>query len=208
MRWVMPSPGTTAFVQCKNIDCAAGKSAYFGSWKLRMRTGATHRYAAPMTGDADNPVSGLDLIMTEHSLWRLSRAFQHAINERHFDDLSPLLDDDIDWAIYGPIDMFPFFGARVGKDAVVDVVKHISDNFRIRRFEREAVMLEPEAASTMLRCSLTALDTNKPITMRLAHFAQFRAGKLLRLRVLLDTFDLVEQTLGRPINLPKIGSFA
>ncbi|MDU1671827.1 MAG: ketosteroid isomerase, partial [Bradyrhizobium sp.] len=51
--------------------------------------------------------------MTEHSLWRLSHALHRAINERHFDPLAELIDDDIDWAIYGPIDMFPFLGARL-----------------------------------------------------------------------------------------------
>lgn len=50
--------------------------------------------------------------MTEHSLWRLSHALHRAINERHFDPLAELIDDDIDWAIYGPIDMFPFLGDR------------------------------------------------------------------------------------------------
>jgi hypothetical protein len=29
---------------------------------------------------------------------------------------------------------------------------------------------------------------------------------LLSIRVLIDSFDLVEQALGRPINLPKIAS--
>ena len=54
--------------------------------------------------------------------------------------------------------------------------------------------------------SLTALDSNKPISLRLAHFAQFKAGRLLSIRVLVDTFDLVEQALGRPIHLPRIAS--
>jgi hypothetical protein len=44
--------------------------------------------------------------------------------------------------------------------------------------------------------------------MRLAHFAQFKAGRLSSIRVLVDTFDLVEQALGRPIHLPKIASMA
>jgi hypothetical protein len=52
--------------------------------------------------------------------------------------------------------------------------------------------------------SLTALDSNKPISLRLAQFAQFRAGRLSSIRILVDTFDLVEQALGRPIHLPKI----
>ncbi|UFZ03606.1 nuclear transport factor 2 family protein [Bradyrhizobium ontarionense] len=146
--------------------------------------------------------------MTEHSLWRLSRALHGAINERQFDQFAELLDDDIDWAIYGPIDMFPFLGARLGKNAVLDAVRQIADNVHIRRLERETLMLEESAAATMVRCAMTTQDSDKPITARLAQFLQFRAGKLARLRILIDTFDLVEQTLGHPIDLPRIGSFA
>jgi ketosteroid isomerase-like protein len=146
--------------------------------------------------------------MTEHSLWRLSRALHRAINERHFDDLAELLDDDIDWAIYAPIDMFPFLGARLGKDAVLESVRQIADNVQIRRLERETLMLDESGAATMVRCAMTAQDSDKPITARLAQFLQFRAGKLTRLRILIDTFDLVEQTLGQPIDLPRIGSLA
>ena len=141
--------------------------------------------------------------MTEHSLWRFSRAFHRAVNDHQPEDLAALIDDDVDWAIYGPIDMFPFLGARRGKAAVLDVCRQIADNFRIHKHDRETVMLGPESASSMLRYSLTALDANKPISLRLAHFAQFKAGRLLNIRVVLDTFDLVEQALGRPIHLPK-----
>jgi ketosteroid isomerase-like protein len=146
--------------------------------------------------------------MTEHSLWRFSRALHRAINERRFEDLEALIDDDVDWAIYGPIDMFPFFGARRGRAAVVEVVRQIAHNIRVHRFDRETIMLGVDSASSMLRYSLTALDSDKPISLRIAHFAQFRAGRLLNIRILVDTFDLVEQALGRPIHLPKIASCA
>lgn len=56
----------------------------------------------------------------------------------------------------------------------------------------------------MLRYSLTALDSNKPISLRIAHFARFRTGRLTSFRVLVDSFDLVEQTVGYPIHLPRI----
>jgi len=146
--------------------------------------------------------------MTEHSLWRFSRALHRAINERQPQDLEALIDDDVDWAIYGPIDMFPFLGARRGKEAVLEVIRQIAENIRIHRFDRETVMLGVDSAASMLRYSLTLLDSSKPISMRLAHFAQFKAGRLSSIRVLVDTFDLVEQTLGRPIHLPKIASMA
>jgi ketosteroid isomerase-like protein len=147
-------------------------------------------------------------IMTEHSLWRFSRALHGAINDRQFDDLETVIDDDVEWAIYGPIDMFPFLGARRGKEAVLEVIRQIAENIRVHRFDRETIMLGVDSAASMLRYSLTALDSNKPISLRVAHFAQFKAGRLRSIRVLLDTFDLVEQVLGRPIHLPKLSSFA
>ena len=146
--------------------------------------------------------------MTEHSLWRFSRALHRAINERQPEELETLIDEDVDWAVYGPIDMFPFLGARRGKAAVLEVIRQIAENVRVRRFDRESIMLGVDSASSMMRYSLTALDSNKPISLRLAHFAQFKAGRLLSIRVLVDTFDLVEQALGRPIHLPKITSVA
>src|SRR6202161_4306968 len=134
--------------------------------------------------------------MTEHSLWRFSRALHRAINERQREDLEALIDEDVDWAIYGPIDMFPFLGARRGKAAVLEVIRQIADNFRVHRFDRETILLGVDSASSMLRYPLTALDAEKPISLRVAHFAQFKAGRLSSLRVLLDSFDLVEQSLG------------
>ncbi|APG08435.1 ketosteroid isomerase-like protein [Bradyrhizobium sp. JR7.2] len=142
--------------------------------------------------------------MTEHSLWRFSRALHRAVNDRDFRDIEALIDEDVEWAIYGPIDMFPFLGARQGRDAVLDVIRQLADNFHVRRFDRESIMLGVDSAASMLRYSLTALDSDKPISLRVAQFAQFRAGKLISMRVLVDTFDLVEQALGRAIHLPKM----
>jgi ketosteroid isomerase-like protein len=146
--------------------------------------------------------------MTEHSLWRFSRALHRAINERHYADVEALIDDDVEWTMHGPVDMFPFLGARRGKDAVLQVIRQIAENFRVRRFDRESIMLGVDSAASLLRYSLTTLDENKPINVRMAHFAQFKAGRLLNFRVLLDSFDLVEQALGRPIQLPRAISAA
>lgn len=142
--------------------------------------------------------------MTEHCLWRLSRAFERAINDQHFDDLAAMIDDDVDWAVFGPIDMFPFLGTRHGKVAVLEACQQIARNVRVHHFTREQVLLGEDAGSAMMRFSLTALDINRPISLRLAQFAQFRAGRLISMRVVVDTFDLVEQALGRAIHLPKI----
>ena len=79
--------------------------------------------------------------MTEHSLWRFSRALHRAINDRQLEDIASMLDDEVEWAIYGPIDLFPFFGSRSGKAAVLEVIRQIADNVRVHRFDREQIML-------------------------------------------------------------------
>jgi ketosteroid isomerase-like protein len=142
--------------------------------------------------------------MTEHNLWRFSRALYRAINERQTEDLEALIDDDVEWAIYGPIDMFSFLGARHGKAAVLEVCRQIADRVRVQRFDRESVMLGVDSAAAMMRCSLTALASNRPISLRLAQFAEFKAGRLKSMRVVMDTFDLVEQAAGHQIELPRI----
>jgi hypothetical protein len=101
---------------------------------------------------------------------------------------------------------FHFFGARRGKAAVIEVIRQIADNVRVHRSDRESIMLGVDSAASMMRYSLTALDSNKPISLRLAQFAQFKADRLVSIRILVDTFDLVEQALGRPIHLPRIAS--
>src|ERR1700721_3864072 len=140
--------------------------------------------------------------MTEHSLWRFSRALHRAINERQPEDLETLIDEDVDWTVYGPICMFPFLGARRGKAAVLEVIRQIAENVRIHRFDRESVMLAEDSAASMMRYSLTALDSNKPVSLRLAHFAKFRAGRVISIIVVVVTLHLVGQTLGRAIHLP------
>lgn len=140
--------------------------------------------------------------MAEHSLWAFARALRDALENRETEHLAALLDDDVDWAIFGPIDMFPFLGARHGKEAVIDVLMQIADNFRLNKFDRELTILGDDSASTLVKCSFTANDNDKPVSLRLANFVRFSKGRLAKLRVVMDTFDLVEQTLGRPINLP------
>ncbi|MGB7223830.1 MAG: ketosteroid isomerase, partial [Bradyrhizobium sp.] len=91
--------------------------------------------------------------MTEHSLWRFSRALHRAINDRQPEELEAMIDEDVDWTIYGPIDMFPFFGARRGKAAVLDVIRQVADNVRVHRFDRESIMLGAESGASMMRYS-------------------------------------------------------
>ena len=57
------------------------------------------------------------------------------------------------------------------------------------------VMDSWDQAASMLRYSLTVLDTNKPVRVRLVHFAQFRDDRLVSIRIMVDSHELVEQAI-------------
>ena len=142
--------------------------------------------------------------MSGHPLWTFAHALRNGLASQDSADIAPSLHDEVDWAIFGPIDMFPYLGARQGKEAALDSISQIADNFRVHKIKQEDVVLGDESASALLRCSLNSNDTNRPISVRIAAFIRFRDGKVASLRAVIDTFDLVEQALGRQIHLPAL----
>lgn len=142
--------------------------------------------------------------MSGHPLWTFAHALRKGLAAQDIAEIAPSLHDEIDWAVFGPIDMFPYLGARQGKEAALDSIGQIADNFRLHKIKQEDVVIGADQASALLRCSLNANDTNRPISVRIATFLRFRDGKVASLRAVIDTFDLVEQTLGRPIHLPAM----
>lgn len=140
--------------------------------------------------------------MSGHPLWTFAHALRKGIASQDLAEIEPGLHDEVDWAIFGPIDMFPYLGARQGKEAALDSIEQIAGNFRLHKIKQEDVVLGSDSASALLRCSLSSND--RPISVRIAAFLRFKDGKLTSLRAVIDTFDLVEQALGRPIHLPAM----
>ncbi len=138
--------------------------------------------------------------MTELNMRGFARAFCDAL-AHDADQLATWLDDDIDWLVFGPIDLFPFFGPRRGKEAVLTACRQFETLFEIRQCEKDSVLVDGEQAASMLRITAIHRQTERIMSMRLSYFAQFRAGKVVRLRALLDSFDFAEQALGREIDL-------
>ena len=142
--------------------------------------------------------------MSGHPLWTFANALRKGFAAQDAAEIASSLHDEIDWAVFGPIDMFPYLGARQGKEAALDSIGQIADNFRLHKIKQEDVVIGTDSASALLRCSLNSNDTNRPISVRIATFLRFKDGKVASLRAVIDTFDLVEQALGRPIHLPAL----
>ncbi len=132
------------------------------------------------------------------------RAFCDDLAARQTQRVAPLLDDNIEWTAFGPIDLFPFFGHRRGKTAVLAMCGEIAASLQLRGCDKESTLTDGDQAASLLKLNAVYTRTGRVLSLRLALFAQFHDGKLLRLRALFDSFDAAEQALGRHIDLGAV----
>lgn len=142
--------------------------------------------------------------MSDHPMRGFARAFCDALSAREPARIAPLIHDDIDWTIFGPVDLFPFFGRRQGKAAVLAMLGRISEGLQLRGCDTERTLTDGEHAASLIRVTARDLRSGRILSLRLALFAQFSGGRLTTLRAVFDSFDAVEQALGRHIDLSAV----
>ena len=129
----------------------------------------------------------------------LVEAFYAAYTARDTAAMAPLLADDVEWTISGPVDVLPFCGTRYGKAAVIDLVEHaVPSVFRVFSFALDQLLVDGDRVSSLNRLCAHSVD-GRVISYRLAHFLRFRDGKIVENLSLIDSFDAVEQVLGHPL---------
>jgi ketosteroid isomerase-like protein len=140
--------------------------------------------------------------MTEETMRGFTRAFCDALAANEPQRIAPFLDDDVEWTVFGPVDLFPFFGHRRGKAAVLAMCSEIAACLQLRSCEKESTLTDGSKIAALVRVNALYVRSGRIVSLRLAQFADFRDGKLVRLRALFDSFDAAEQALGRQIDLP------
>jgi ketosteroid isomerase-like protein len=120
--------------------------------------------------------------------------------------IAPLLDPDIEWLISGPAEVFDFYGARHGKEAVLELLTRIGPCFfRITGFELEDLLIQDDRAAAFGSVCGVQTETGRVIRYRCARFMQFRNGRLVSFRAVADTLDAAQQLVGRAIRLNATG---
>jgi ketosteroid isomerase-like protein len=142
--------------------------------------------------------------MTENAVRGVVHAFCDALAARAPELFSTVLDNDVEWVVFGPIDLFPFFGQRRGKAAVMTAFGDLSANLSLIRCEKETLLVDGDRAAGLVRLNAVDTRTGRSLSLRLALFAEFRDGKLMSMKALFDSFDAVEQALGHHIDLSNV----
>jgi ketosteroid isomerase-like protein len=139
--------------------------------------------------------------MAETTIRPIVEAFYRASAERDIAGAIALIDDNVDWLVQGPVDVFAFFGQRRGKAAVLDGYLEVARKLDVTGYDVEALLVEGDRAAAMIRLTSIVRATGKVMTVRTSQFSRFRAGKMVEMRAVLDSYDMVEQTIGRVLDL-------
>ena len=101
----------------------------------------------------------------------------------------------------GPVDLFAFFGQRNGKAAVLEGYREIGRRLDVTVYQVETLLVDGDRAAALIRLTSVVRASDKVMSVRTSQFSRFRDGKIIQMRAIVDSYDMVEQTLGRVFDL-------
>ena len=127
------------------------------------------------------------------------RELYSAYGRRDFERVAALIHDDIDWVIYAPISVFPFAGPRHGRAAVLAAMGEIAGYFSLESYKPEVMLVDGSRAALMSDVGYRQRSTGRVLRIRVAGFLRWQDDRLIEYREFVDSFDAVEQALGREL---------
>jgi len=139
--------------------------------------------------------------LTEEDTRTVVRDIYDAYARRDFDRVAAHIDDNIQWVIYGPRQVFPFSGPRGGKRAVLEALALIASEYAIERYLPKIIIVDGDRAAVLSEVVFRQRASGRVLNFRIANFLRLRAGRVVEFEEFVDTFDVAEQALGRWIEL-------
>ena len=139
--------------------------------------------------------------MSDNAIRATVRDLYDAYARRDFARVAALIHDDIDWIIYAPVTVFPFAGARHGRAAALQAMGGIAEQYAVVSHTPEVIIVESERAAVMSDTTFRQRATDRMLRFRIANFLRFESGRVIEFREFLNSFDVVEQALGRELEL-------
>jgi len=126
-----------------------------------------------------------------------------AFRAGQFDEVIDMLDDHITMTSYAPVGVFPYLGRQQGKEAVVATIHAAHAEFEYLSYTPVFMVTEEENAAVIVLAKLRQRTTGRIIQLFVADFLRLENGRIFELRQFMDSFDAVEQVLGRELALAQ-----
>jgi ketosteroid isomerase-like protein len=126
--------------------------------------------------------------------------FFKVYSTRDPDRLGAFLHDDVVWTISGPVSVISYCGTHRGKAAVLDLIlRVVPSQFHHTNHAQESLLVDGDQVAMLNRRSARRTVDDRVISYRVANFMRFKDDKVIANLSLIDSFDAVEQVLGRPL---------
>ena len=127
-----------------------------------------------------------------------------AFSAGRFDLLSEMFDERVDFVSNAPHEVFPYLGRLLGRAAVMKGLAAVHQEFDSVSFVPLRIIVDDDpSAGVIVSIQLRQRATGRSIRLFAAHFLRFQDNRIVEYRAFLDTFEAVQQVLGREIDLSK-----
>ena len=110
-------------------------------------------------------------------------------------------DDNVTMTSYAPVDIFPYLGRKQGKAAVAETMNAAHAAFEYLSYAPIFMVTEQDDAAVIVLARLRQRATSRIIQLFIADFIRMSDGRIVELRQFMDSFDAVQQVLGREISV-------
>jgi ketosteroid isomerase-like protein len=126
-----------------------------------------------------------------------------AYAEGRIEDALVSFSDEVTMTSYAPVDVFPYLGRKHGKAAIAATMRSAHSEFEYLSYAPVFMVTENETAAAIVLARLRQRVTSRVIQLFVADFFRLENGRIVELREFMDSFDAVQQVLGRVIDLSK-----
>jgi len=126
-----------------------------------------------------------------------------AYAEGRIDEVLREYDDNVVMTSHAPVDIFPYLGRKQGKAAVAATMNTAHAAFEYLSYQPVFMVTEQDDAAVIILARLRQRATGRTIQLFIADFIRFDHGRIVELRQFMDSFDAVQQVLGREILISK-----
>ncbi len=108
-------------------------------------------------------------------------------------------DEDLDSITHAPIELFPHLGHKHGRAWVAEAIRTQQNRYSSRKYDIKFIAVDGDKVATMQFLSLRKRKDDRVVHLEAAEFFTLRAGLILQHRSFFDSFDFVQQVLGRDL---------
>jgi ketosteroid isomerase-like protein len=130
-------------------------------------------------------------------------AVYEAFSAGNFDILSEMFDEQVDFESNAPAEVFPYLGRLIGRAAVLKALRSVHGEFESIVFIPLRIIIDSQSAGVIVSIQLKQRTTQRAVRLFAAHFLRFHDNRIIEYRAFLDTFEAVQQVLGRELDLNK-----